>query len=403
MRKVLVIAVCLTLSGCGASFPKADPNQVMCTATGDVDPRTMKFPTPPDPPPIYRIAYADDGEFIDRCAVSKLYRDMQAGGDQIVLLYVHGWKHNNDDRDTDLQKFTNQVRLLRNAETSSASPRRVLGVYVAWNGARTTWPVAKQFTFWGRQRAADKVAQSAAVTRLLAAVDSIRRQRESRNRNDLHVYVGHSFGARILYNAVAQTLIRETELAHPGEVNKPYRRIKGIGDMVILLNPAFEASLFSIFHDVRRSEYIFPPEQPPLLVSISSETDRATGRAFPLGQALSFERSPKRRITVGNYKDYWTHRVARRSTSNENDDCSKQVCMTLIAMDGLKNVPFINARADRAVMNGHGDIWNENVQEFITHLIERRIVADKLNAPQSAIPASPSASRDSPVTEKGRD
>lgn len=402
MRKMLVVAACLTLSGCGVSFPKADPHQLMCTATGDADPRNMKVPTPADPPQIYRIAYTDDGEFVDRCAVSKLYRDMRAGENQIVLLYVHGWKHNNDDHDTDLRKFTDQVRLIRTAETRGTSPRRVLGIYVAWNGARTTWPVAKQLTFWGRKRAADKVAQSAAVTRLLAAVDSIRKQRESENRNDLHVYVGHSFGARILYNAVAQTLIRETELAHPGEVKKPYKRIKGIGDMVILLNPAFEASLFSVFHDVRRPEYIFPPEQPPLLVSISSDTDRATGKAFPLGQTLNFERSPKRRITVGNYKDYWTHRVAPRSSSNEKDDCSKQVCMTLIAQDALNDVPFINARADRAVMNGHGDIWNEKVQEFVTHLIERRIAADKLSAPASAR-ANPSSSSASPVAETNRD
>src|SRR5690348_2092213 len=119
MRKALPVILLLALAGCGVSFPKADPNQVQC-----MDPAVIygSFPTPEDPPPVYRIAYTDDGEFVNRCEVSKMFRDLGEGGDQIVLLYVHGWKHNNDDNDTDLARFKSVVVTLRSAEIQSTSP-----------------------------------------------------------------------------------------------------------------------------------------------------------------------------------------------------------------------------------------------------------------------------------------
>lgn len=367
MRKLAVLLL-FSLQAC-VTFPPADANNRECVPrAGEVAPDKKLRPTGP----LYdkTIWYTDDGEFVDRCAFSDAMYELQSKGAQIVVVYVHGWKHDGDPEDTDLKKFKEQLSAIRELELEHLNPRRVVGLYVAWNGRRTNLRLAKELTFWGRKRAADRVSQSAAVTRLLSAIDSIREQRAEPR--DLTIHVGHSFGARILYNAVAQGLVRQTELAHPGPGGGNYKMIRGFGDIVILLNPAFEASLFTTFDSVRRKEYPFDPHQPPLLISISSETDRATRVAFPVGQFLHFDRAPKRRVTLGNFNDYVSHNLVARTPGETRSDaewCSKTVCMIGVAGRPQDNVPFINARAERTVIDGHNDVWNENLSGFIAHVI----------------------------------
>jgi Alpha/beta hydrolase of unknown function (DUF900) len=367
MRHFAVAALFL-LTAC-VSFPQADPNQDLC-----VPKLGKQVPGPVTSPADVAakiVRFTDDGEFVDRCELSETLYELQAGGPQIVVVYVHGWKHNGDEKDPDLVQFTNQLNEIRKVELASGQPRRVVGVYVGWNGKRTTMPLVKEMTFWGRKRAADRVSQSASVTRLLGAIDSIRSKRKQPR--DLVVYVGHSFGARVLYNAVAQVLIHRTQLAHPGTKGNPFDLVKGVGDLVILLNPAFEASLFTTFNALHRSDYPFRDTQPPLVVSISSKTDKATKLAFPLGQTLSFDRSPKRRTTVGNFSDYWTHSLVPRSNGEapEGAICSSQVCMQVLSTRTEDHVPFLNVTADPQVIDGHNDIWKEELVGFIAQLIGR--------------------------------
>lgn len=367
MRK-LVVLLLFSLQAC-VSFPPADPNNRECVPkAGEIDPKAKTRPTSL----VYTkaVRFTDDGEFVDRCEFSDALHELQSAGPQIVVVYVHGWKHNGDDNDDDLRKFSRQLTSIHDAEVQRGNARRVVGIYVAWNGKSTDLPIAKELTFWGRKRGADRVSQSGAVTRLLSAIDSIREKRnESR---DLTIHVGHSFGARILYNAVAQGLIRQTELAHPGPKGGDYRTVRGFGDIVILLNPAFEASLFTSFDSLRRKEYRFPSTQPLLLISISSETDRATRMAFPIGQALSFNGAAKRRVTLGNFNDYRTHALVARKAGEVPDNtrwCSAAAC--LISLENLPedNFPFISARADDSVMDGHNDVWNPNLTSFLSHLV----------------------------------
>ena len=56
----------------------------------------------------------------------------------------------------------------------------------------------------------------------------------------------------------------------------------------MLLNPAFEASMFTAMHTIRRTQWseAMGLEQKPLLLAISTNNDRATGWAFPVGQYL---------------------------------------------------------------------------------------------------------------------
>lgn len=75
--------------------------------------------------------------------------------------------------------------------------------------------------------------------------------------------------------------------------------------------------------------------------------------------------------------------------------------MMPIASNNLPRVPFINARADRAVIDGHNQIWEKPVQEFIAHLIGRQRAINQLA--ESAPPEGPSASLPSPIAATNRD
>jgi hypothetical protein len=405
MRKsVLIVVLLFAVPVLAVQIHPPDPNQSRCVPRAgiDVDPSKRTYPTNENPV-VKTVRFTDEGEYVSRCELSDLLYELKAGGPQLVVLYIHGWKHNGDPTDEDYREFNKQLAAIRDAQASGQGPqRRVVGIYVGWNGKLTTLPLLKEFTFWGRKRAADKVAQSAVVTRLIAQLDSIQDKRKTQGKDDLHVYLGHSFGARILYNAVAQPLIRATELAHPADPGE-YDIVDGPGDIVILLNPAFEASLFSVFHGVRRKEYSFRPNQPPLLVSVSSDTDTATKLAFPVGQRLNFERLPKRRTTLGNFEMYKTHRVTLRAETTAPDaQCSTLVCMALTAEDKLPNVPFINATASSAVIDGHNDIWNDNVKDFVAYLVAYSSTA-AARVKASALPADPSASAPSLAAATSRD
>jgi hypothetical protein len=386
LRFALVVVMLLLSVGC-AHFDAAGTNQAECalsplradpsSATGRGKPATVKV-----------IQYTDDGLYTDRCDLTDALIELQQPKPQMVVLYVHGWKHNGEKDDADLIEFTRLINTLASDDAARGNDRRVVGIYVAWNAKRTNAPVLKEFTFWGRKRAADRLSQSAAITRLLGAIDSISEKRD--NPKDSTIYVGHSFGARILYSATAQLLVHRLQLAHPGERGRPFGPVRGTGDLVVLVNPAFEASLYSIFATQQnRWQEPFLPSQLPVLLAISAENDGATKTAFPLGQLAGLEFSRSRRTTLGNYEPYITHQLgpceadistACSGTSLENF-CADGVCLTRTMDKSLPHNPFIVAKANSTIVDGHGGIWKPQfvqwLASFIGEMDERKMELDR--------------------------
>ena len=96
---------------------------------------------------------------------------------------------------------------------------------------------------------------------------------------------------------------------------------RGTSRLVLLLNPALEASVFTAMDSVRRppskaEERIHASQQPSLLV-ISTENDSATTTWFRLGQWLTFARMERQRKTLGNYMNYVTHTLQDLKSSAE--------------------------------------------------------------------------------------
>lgn len=149
-----------------------DDNQEKCRAGGNRVPSDGHSPSG-----IVRvIRLTDDGEFADRCELTDvLYEIRNPKKSELVVRYIHGWKHNAGDRDADLRAF--------------------------------------------------------------------------------RIMIGHSFGARILYTATCQVLLDEVQRRHPGRRKASYAEIKAPVDLIMLLNPAFEASMFTAMHAIRPTQW----------------------------------------------------------------------------------------------------------------------------------------------------
>lgn len=179
-----------------------------------------------------------------------------------------------------------------------------------------TPPGLKELSFWTRKSTAHRVG-GGQVLELLTRLEELReRLNAAGDGNSKLISIGHSFGAAVTYSAVSnlflERLTRSNMEAVDGHTDA---RADGFGDLVLLVNPAFEASLYSGIHELSLARDDYSPRQPAALFVISSETDAATGTAFPIGRSLStlFQRtqSPEQRkaliTSLGNYAPYRTH------------------------------------------------------------------------------------------------
>lgn len=91
MRKSFLL-LALVLQAC-VSYPPADPNHRKCVPrAGEQAPQLKVRPT--GPVYVRAVQFTDDGEFVNRCEFSDVLYELRSPGPQIVVVYVHRWKHN---------------------------------------------------------------------------------------------------------------------------------------------------------------------------------------------------------------------------------------------------------------------------------------------------------------------
>src|SRR5207302_7550080 len=139
-------------------LPCTDVPTAECASRATLDRDTgQRFDTgtadrPSKSPIVKMIEFNDDGELADRCDYAEVLTEIREspkiGGHRIewfdplppgspakmVVLYVHGWKHNAAADDTDLMHFRHLVSDLTEQEAKAGRFRQVVGVYVGWPG-----------------------------------------------------------------------------------------------------------------------------------------------------------------------------------------------------------------------------------------------------------------------------
>jgi len=327
----------------------------------------------------------------------------------IVAVFVHGWLNNArypDHDNTDLHNFKHDVlAVMSQHETEAARhehrPRRnVVGVYVAWRGKSLGGPLFP-FSFYDRLDAALRVADTEATVTLRGLIAKTRE-----NRHSQIIVIGHSFGGLITERAIGPVLITEAMLARTGP--RIETLLREAPDLVILVNPATNAT--RALGDVwvlKESPEIAPQRatlfrrqtlsRTPLIVSLTSATDWATGLGFPLAEYLegAFQSFrgwggtpmdgvfPSERTvyakTMGHLPQIWSHDVAFTKLPEARSDAKTEPAVPCREGEASGEICFIVGRdmftmtprnprfndthywimqVPKSIINGHSDVWN---------------------------------------------
>lgn len=285
------------------------------------------------------IELSDDGHIKDIGQRDAVFRELQRvarGGDAVspqspgavVVTFVHGWHHRAKVCDENLSCFRVSMQGLVLRKTDRKNPGPVFGIYIGWRGESARRATA--FTFYNRKATAHHVGSLGGRELLLELndlqndLDREVREASGGQRFVNMVTVGHSFGGALVYSAMESLKVGEygekttTDkhgVGYPANDGvKPVRA--GIGDLVILVNPAFEARRYRYFAEDLTQPGSYAEDQRPVLLTVASTADGAVGTAFPAGRWLwlawhpaAWSRAREEVTGLGHYAPYTTHRL----------------------------------------------------------------------------------------------
>lgn len=407
------------------------------------------------------IEFDDQGQLWDRNQMDAVISQVneEAGkGDVLIMTFVHGWKHNAEAGDDNVKTFRTTLRRLtelenRFGEASGQPPRQVIGIYLGWRGRSVSMPLLKELTFWDRKNTAQKIGHGG-VTEVLTRLELVKKTRDAIEINDAIakelkkakpdlekanlatsktrlVVIGHSFGGAVVFSALSQII--EGRFIDTHGPQGQLTGARSFGDLVVLINPAFEATQFSALSDMAAERGSYFPSQLPVMVVLTSEADYATKIAFPIGRWFStlFENehdvSRKNAVTrkeevidqgksnittVGHFLPYRTHYLSatedvdRESIAAptveediqrlfaledrwEQDAPGSTINFFGSTLERTKNSagrnPYMVVQVDKHLIRDHSDIDDPRVIAFIRQIILLASQGEELKAQQTEL------------------
>jgi hypothetical protein len=310
-----------------------------------VKPLPPSPPNPPKAPYAFGIVVLDEQGWIsDRQQLNDVLNLVEHEADRggaLIVAYIHGWHHNADPADHDLLKFQDMLAHLARKvadepkagllDVLPAHAGPVVGVYIGWRGTALPMPL-DYATFWERKAASQRVGH-AEVGEILAGLHRIYRAHNSPDKITNLVVIGHSFGGSVLFSATSDVFkqrlaarlrdakkraalvpISATPASLTFQQPATGEVMEGVGDLVILVNPAIEASQYEPIAALATNQD-YPPEQHPVLLTVSAENDWPRNNLFSPGRWFSTLSQPKpdkaqaeqMRTAMGNYVPQITH------------------------------------------------------------------------------------------------
>lgn len=349
-----------------------------------------------------------------------------------IVLFAHGWHHGSSVCDSnascfravldrikreEVQKFESERKTNPAAKPSRLAASPMIGVYVGWRGEKLEVPYLNLLTFWSTKNQAHELGESPDVQRLFGRLAEIYTSEAARKRDSALISVGHSFGGALLFSVLERRLASNKAIGRfglDGSSAGPSNST-GIGDAVLLVNPAFEAERYAPFAKLSKSarSTMRPGERyTPTILTIASKKDRSVRLAFPVGRSLyylvhpSLWRNGRREwVGLGHYDAFNTHSLSlaqgfapeRSKIERERCDCpaaerpeNRSTFRGLNAaarprtsgtygpgdlrrIDGKENTfePFIVVETEKELVRGHGDIFNPLFTDFLVEFIRR--------------------------------
>lgn len=323
------------------------------------------------------VEFDDQGLCHERAQMLRITEKLDAlaaaDEDAILVIYVHGWKHDARSDDSDLRVFATILDQLAYYEIKQAeqqsppqTPRRVLGVFAAWRGMSLydNWlHWLENITFWTRQAAALRVS-AGSVRELFGHARNYRRNRRKGGRAILAI-AGHSFGGKIVYSALEQSLI-EAASTPAGKVAPSF------ADLVLLINPA-TGSINYLPIKALVDERSNAAAQLPVFVCATAMNDWATSYAFPVGNLFSIitqswkgpREKEARWYTIGHNPSLKTAEIVGATTDGKPD----YTLLPPAPKDKKTANPFWVLQASPDVIDGHGGITQAPFLKFAADLL----------------------------------
>jgi nucleoid-associated protein YgaU/pimeloyl-ACP methyl ester carboxylesterase len=321
---ILLFLLCLLLTSCTANITYRDKQSVqgsliaeLSTAVRAIPPYTLAF-----------LEFDDNGDLWNQDQLYHALSEINAANEYhkevgaLVITYVHGWNHNASEGDTNVQSFElllNEVTMEENyfAKVEKRPERRIVGVYFGWRGKSLNIPIISAFSYYDRDAAASRTSGTSATEALYAITKLAHKNERSRC-----IVIGHSMGALIVERALLPAFeglivegaveqgsydqilesIRWSEKSRSSEKRDERSQLapspwNPSADLVILVNaasPALEAKKFvdmlkrwdfKLIPAERKPDFVCSSDNQwlPLIVSVTSEGDWATGQIFPIG------------------------------------------------------------------------------------------------------------------------
>lgn len=213
----------------------------------------------------------------------------------VVVVFVHGWHHGAAWDDEHLIAFRRVLRALAVREMERPDSRRVIGIYVAWQGDPPGYwfrrtPLLKEFSFFGRYRAAERISQGSGLKETLKTITVGTKAPEPGIIPGQLVLVGHSMGGLIVESCLRR-LIDGKDLLQDGQAVGRWHVTTHIDgrpvvfpDAVLSVNSAADSRICSAIGELLRERNVSKSAQsgsvsyaPPLLISVTSTADATTG------------------------------------------------------------------------------------------------------------------------------
>ena len=363
--------------------------------------------------PIGIIEFDDQGVLQDRAAkveIMRRIRQLNENGKTLTVVFAHGWRNNAEAKNDNLLEFQEMLKKIAGATRKAQKPRKVMGVYLAWRG-RSVPEAFYLLSFWNRKDRAEYIGQHGA-TEVLTDLTKIHAGDGDRKRL---IFIGHSLGGSLLYGATQQLLMKDASNVDMRKETEKLKVVKrNAADLIILVNPAFEAARFTALHE-KALRMNYRNTQSPILAMFTSKTDWPTKLGFPFGRIVSTALTdynththPKQaeldRTAVGHYADYQTHELHLKDGDDHNVCCDVQdpeydrkaartrwndfrnnparkcwhTAGVVLKRKPISNGkdpigsghlnPFYNVTVDDAIISGHSGIWKPKY--FMSFLYE---------------------------------
>jgi hypothetical protein len=336
------------------------------------------------------IEFGEQGSYQDPTQLQNAVDLIKRTSRPLVITYVHGWHHGADSRD--VGNFSGWLSQISKTQLIRDSGLHPIGVYLGWRGESTTIPVVRQFTFYSRKAAAERLASNFDCYDAIAAVSQAARESHGAG-GQYTVLIGHSFGGLVVERSVAHAINAEMHGHAAADRSLP-------ADLILMVNPASDSILTRQMIAALASRHT--ENSRPFLVSLTSTADAATGTAFPVSTSLAAttkvfnevpvpgteQRESERRFyTPGHNEFLINHETVKMEKTiqapgglnalqtNLSHNLSGEVFTTdgpngtldlwHLKRTGNVDVPYWDVKVDPTIIKNHGDIWNPKAQAMM--------------------------------------